>query len=214
MRFEGTLSRWDDDRGFGFITPAQGGQEVFVHIKAFPRGSGRPALQQRLTFELDSGPDGRKRARAVQVLRAPTAPRSAGSPRSPRGTPRRSETAAPWSAARILAIPAFMALYAFVALRWSVDFRWAIVYVVASLLALAFYTWDKSSAERGAWRTAEKTLQLLALAGGWPGALLAQQWLRHKTRKPAFLRVFWLCVALNVAAFVLLNTPLRQALLR
>ena len=36
MPFTGTLKSWNDDRGFGFIAPAQGGQEIFVHIKAFP----------------------------------------------------------------------------------------------------------------------------------------------------------------------------------
>jgi len=54
----------------------------------------------------------------------------------------------------------------------------------------------------------ERTLHLLSLACGWPGALLAQQLLRHKSAKQEFLRRFWACVVLNVLVFVLLFTPL------
>jgi uncharacterized membrane protein YsdA (DUF1294 family) len=43
---------------------------------------------------------------------------------------------------------------------------------------------------------------LLALAGGWPGALLAQQLLRHKTSKPGFIAMFWFTVLINVVVFV------------
>ena len=35
MQSTGTLKSWNDDRGFGFIEPTHGGQEIFVHIKAF-----------------------------------------------------------------------------------------------------------------------------------------------------------------------------------
>lgn len=42
MRFEGVLRTWDDDRGFKSIAPTHGGQDVFMHIKAFAAGSGRP----------------------------------------------------------------------------------------------------------------------------------------------------------------------------
>ncbi|MCB2039416.1 MAG: cold shock domain-containing protein, partial [Rhodoferax sp.] len=42
MRFEGVVKTWNEERAFGFITPAQGGQDVFVHITAFPPRSGRP----------------------------------------------------------------------------------------------------------------------------------------------------------------------------
>jgi uncharacterized membrane protein YsdA (DUF1294 family) len=77
-------------------------------------------------------------------------------------------------------------------------------YTVVSLLTFAVYAIDKSAARRGTWRTAERTLHWLALVGGWPGALLAQQWLRHKSSKPKFRVVFWITVALNVVGVVLI----------
>ena len=39
--------------------------------------------------------------------------------------------------------------------------------------------------------------QFAGLACGWPGAVLAQQVLRHKNRKPGFQGLFWVLVALN-----------------
>ena len=72
-------------------------------------------------------------------------------------------------------------------------------YLVASVVAFAFYAADKSAARAGRRRTPESTLILLGLIGGWPGAFIAQQTLRHKTRKTGFLAAFWLSAVLNVA---------------
>jgi uncharacterized membrane protein YsdA (DUF1294 family) len=44
----------------------------------------------------------------------------------------------------------------------------------------------------------EHTLQILAFLGGWPGALIGQRRFHHKTKKLAFLIVFWLVVVLHV----------------
>jgi len=84
MRSKGKITSWNDEKGFGFITPSSGGNRIFVHIKAF----------------------------------------------------------------------------------------------------------SKSAARKGAWRTQESTLHLLSLVGGWPGALVAQQKLRHKSKKQSFRFVF------------------------
>jgi uncharacterized membrane protein YsdA (DUF1294 family) len=58
----------------------------------------------------------------------------------------------------------------------------------------------------GAWRTAENRLHVLALLGGWPGALIAQQVLRHKSRKASFRFTFWVTVVLNCVALAWLFT--------
>lgn len=72
-----------------------------------------------------------------------------------------------------------------------------LVYGFMSLVTYAVYALDKSAARSGQWRTRESTLHLLALLGGWPGALLAQRQLRHKSGKTAFLLVFWFTVLLH-----------------
>jgi uncharacterized membrane protein YsdA (DUF1294 family)/cold shock CspA family protein len=195
VRFEGTLKAWNDDRGFGFIAPARGDEEVFVHIKAFGRRAGRPVVGQLLTFEVEVGPGGRKRARNVQL---------GGAARS--SIARREERPAAWNAASLLAIPLLIALYVGVSLQWRVSPLWAAAYAMASIVTFFAYAFDKTAATRGTWRTSEATLLGLGLACGWPGGLLAQQWLRHKSSKPAFRRAFWVTVAVNLAAFVVLNS--------
>lgn len=76
----------------------------------------------------------------------------------------------------------------------------ASVYGVASVVSFIVYAADKSAAAGQRRRIPERTLLLLGLACGWPGALLAQRWLRHKTAKTSFQIAFWCSVAANVAA--------------
>lgn len=201
MRFEGTLKSWNDERGFGFIEPIKGGQEIFVHVKAFSARNGRPRIDQLVSFEVELGPEGKKRAKNVEPVR-PTR----------RQPVRRSESPAQWGTATLFAIPAFLVLSAVVGVLWRPPAVLAAVYVGASLVTFIAYAIDKSSAERGAWRTPESSLHALALAGGWPGALLAQQFLRHKSSKTKFRSEFWVTVIVNVAAFVARSSPAARSL--
>ncbi|MEO8366452.1 MAG: cold shock domain-containing protein [Pseudoxanthomonas sp.] len=93
MRTHGTLAKWNDDRGFGFIAPAEGKDEIFVHASAFPKDGVRPRVNEVISFETETGPNGK--LRAIRVMRpgrqaASTRPR----PR-PRVTPRQERSAGP-----------------------------------------------------------------------------------------------------------------------
>lgn len=70
-------------------------------------------------------------------------------------------------------------------------------YGVVSLLAFLLYWSDKRKARGDHWRTPENVLHAVELAGGWPGALLAQQLFRHKTRKISYQLLFWIIVLLH-----------------
>ena len=199
MRFEGILKSWNDERGFGFIAPAQGGQEIFIHIKAFPRGAARPQPDQPLSFEVELGPQGKKRAKNVRLVsvnrRRPLTER---------------QQRAQWGTATLFVLPAFVLVFLAISVLWRPPDWLAGLYLAASVATFIAYAIDKSAATRGTWRTPESSLHLLALAGGWPGALLAQQLLRHKSTKAEFRQVFWATVVLNVAALILLCSPLGQ----
>ena len=55
-----------------------------------------------------------------------------------------------------------------------------------NLIAFAVYGLDKHYASKGMWRVRERTLVLMALAGGSIGSLVAMKVFRHKTMKPKF----------------------------
>lgn len=96
----------------------------------------------------------------------------------------------------------FAAVYAFATFAWDLPLLVGGAYLVLSLSCFVAYAIDKSAAKNGQWRTPESTLLLLGLVGGWPGAVLAQQWLWHKTSKTAFQWKFYLTVVLNLGLFL------------
>ena len=77
-----------------------------------------------------------------------------------------------------------------------------LLYSLLSILTFVVYGFDKLAARHGGKRVRERTLHLLALCGGWPGALAGQQLFRHKTRNRTFQVDFWLIVLLNIALLI------------
>ncbi|UCV29741.1 cold shock domain-containing protein [Ferribacterium limneticum] len=86
-RIDGKLKTWNDEKGFGFITPTNGGQDIFVHISKYPRQGGKPVIGEALSFEVALNADGKKNA--VNVHR-PAQTKPAKSKPS-RGTPARGK---------------------------------------------------------------------------------------------------------------------------
>ena len=83
--------------------------------------------------------------------------------------------------------------------------------LVIGVMTFFVYAKDKRAAINGNWRVPEKTLHIFSVAGGWLGALIAQDKLRHKTQKQPFRSIYWVTVAVNVATFVWTLTPSGQA---
>ncbi len=184
MRFKGRITQWKDDKGFGFIAPAEGGAQVFVHINDLQRRNRRPAVGDIVTYESVRASDGR--VRATNVVFSGERPRES--------KPATTNTA----------VIAFAGLFLLVviglAVMGRISFMDVAIYLVASLVAFGAYAWDKASAQAGRWRTTESTLLLMGLVGGWPGAAFAQQRFRHKSRKTSFQIAFWFSVIANCAA--------------
>ena len=198
MRRKGRVIEWRDDQGFGFVAPSLGGERVFLHISAFARRSRRPVQGDLVTYEVTL--DERRRPRASKVRFS-------------------TDVAARESRPQRSAIPLFGAAAFLVAVGAAVFAgrlppAVLVLYLGSSVVAFAAYAMDKSAARHGRWRTAEGTLHLFGLIGGWPGALFAQRVFRHKSSKAEFQRVFWATVVVNCLALGWLLTRSGSAFLR
>lgn len=100
----------------------------------------------------------------------------------------------------------FVLLGIFVYLQWLSPIA-LVIYAGISCCGFFLYGRDKSAAQTGKWRIRESSLHLVGLLGGWPGALLAQRFFHHKTRKTSFQVLFWLTVVGNCAVLGCLVAP-------
>lgn len=65
----GTVKWFNATKGFGFIQPEAGRQDVFLHISALERaGLASPADGQKVTFDLEKGRDGRESATNIKFV--------------------------------------------------------------------------------------------------------------------------------------------------
>jgi uncharacterized membrane protein YsdA (DUF1294 family)/cold shock CspA family protein len=185
MRYQGRVTTWKDDQGYGFITPNDGGSQVFVHIKSFANRQRRPGGNELVTYECKVDAKGRTQAENVAFVgERMTSPAASGNGNSP-----------------LILASAFLVFVAGVTFTGRLPMAVLGLYLAASVLVFIAYAIDKSAAQNDQWRTKESTLHLFALVGGWPGALVAQRLFRHKTSKKSFQTVFWATVVLNCAGF-------------
>ena len=187
MRYQGRITTWKDDRGYGFVTPNGGGEPVFLHIKSFSNRLRRPVGSEIVTYELTT--DERRRPIAINV--AFTGERRV----------ERASAGSRWGASAFTML--FFVLLAGAVVIGRLPTMVLGIYLGASVVAFVAYALDKTAAEKGAWRIHEGTLHLFGLIGGWPGALLAQNAFHHKSRKREFQTVYWATVFLNCGAVLI-----------
>lgn len=187
MRHAGRIANWNDEKGYGFVQPHDGGARAFVHIKAFQAALRRPVDGDLVSYATQS--DARGRLNAVQVR---FAGQRMDAQKPARGTPTMRLPRAAMGAG-------FLAVLILLVLRGTIPALLPWVYLVMSIATWVAYAVDKQAAGKRGWRrTPESTLHFMEMLGGWPGGLIAQQLLRHKSVKSSFQRTFWMSVIVNL----------------
>jgi uncharacterized membrane protein YsdA (DUF1294 family)/cold shock CspA family protein len=203
MRHQGRIVVWKDDKGYGFIASDAGGPQAFVHIKAFANRRRKPKVGDGVSYDVATDLQNKLRAGNVQYVD------------DVRRKARREVAAAPNNASGVLAATAvalgFLALLIWHVVQGASHFLVPLICTLLSLVTFMVYAFDKSAAMNRRWRTSETTMQMLALLGGWPGALVAQQLFHHKSRKLAFQATFRFFVLINVTAYLAWSTERGRA---
>ncbi|MBE9141518.1 cold shock and DUF1294 domain-containing protein [Nodosilinea sp. LEGE 07088] len=193
----GKLTKWKDERGFGFIQPVDGSQEVFLHISEVKDATRRPQENDTIYYHCVVDLDGKVRACNAFILGARNKSASLNSRTKP-------------SDAIVSSFPIVeVILLSLLPLVGAIHFTWTtrnplplLLYPVMSLVTYFLYADDKSRAKRKDWRTPERTLHLCELVGGWLGGFIAQRVLRHKSQKESYQVEFWAIVIIHYLAWL------------
>jgi uncharacterized membrane protein YsdA (DUF1294 family)/cold shock CspA family protein len=207
MMFQGKIINWNDDKGFGFVEPNGGGDRAFVHIKAFGPGARRPVNGEAIIYDLAMDNNQRYRAEKIKFARDFQETHFSHSAKRRDASRAKSDSKSDSRSGVKVAFTLLFWLGLIVGVLTNrLPPMLVGIYLAMSGVAFIAYAIDKSAAQAGRWRTQESTLHLFSLVGGWPGALFAQSQLRHKSKKKAFLNVYWVTVLFNIGGLLWLLT--------
>jgi len=182
-RFEGSLVFWNSERGFGFIKPKSGGQDIFVHVRDLQFKGKTPLIGNTIFYDITQRKDGKYRAVNAYVI---------GEKHN------KSIIYAILIGLNIafVTIPFVLSLYII-----NITYYPLVLYSLLSFVCFFVYVYDKQMAISGGWRIQESSLHWLEIFGGWPGALIAQMIIGHKNSKIAFQFIFSVIVLLHFIAW-------------
>lgn len=191
MQKKGKITKWNKEKGFGFITPINGGKQIFIHITAFNNRNNPPEINQNVSYDISQDKIGRSCAENASRL----------------SDNLKISTKTTISFRELTIVLIFFSILVTLVLTNNMLFQILLLYFTISILTFIFYVRDKSAALNKNWRTSESTLHLLSLVGGWPGALIAQQNLRHKSSKQSFKNIFYITMFINIGILIYFLTP-------
>ncbi len=184
---------WNDQKGFGFVRPENSVDEKddhFIHISVFKKGmSRRPEIGDEVRFRPAESADKDKKRASFAVIKGMEYEHPEPKPFSLNPKPRS------WATNLLILTP--LALSSFLLWRAKNPLPF-FCYCIFSLLTMLIYGADKTQAATHRWRIPESYLHVLEFMGGWPGALMAQSELRHKTRKSLYKVLLHAIIALHL----------------
>ncbi|MGL6313946.1 DUF1294 domain-containing protein [Vibrio sp. WXL103] len=187
---QGKVVQWNDNKGYGFIRSLDGETRVFFHISSVQNRGYRPKLKDSVSYDVTRDTKGRFNAKNVVVQGVERFPFS------------------------VLFGSSFLVAATASVVLFNGQLLLIPLYLLMSIFTYLMFAWDKQAAQRGNWRTSENTLHMLSLLGGWPGALLAQFVLRHKSKKQPFKFILWCTIILNIGIFLWLLSESGRGLIQ
>jgi uncharacterized membrane protein YsdA (DUF1294 family)/cold shock CspA family protein len=191
LRYKGKLIKWNVDKAFGFIQPNAGGADIFIHKSALFNRKRTPQINDIITFSMTKGKNGRRCASDATF---------SGEKLKNLQSKKNTSLSAFSTYLSLLFLAVITAAY----YAGQFPHKLLLSYFCLSIITFLAYAFDKSKARRGAWRIKESRLHFFAIIGGWPGAAIAQQLLRHKSQKREFRIVFWFTVMTNISLLIFL----------
>lgn len=165
---------WHADKGFGWLQFDD--KRLFLHRRDFSRWHHTPRVGEEIRFNW--GLDDKLRACAQNAVQ--------------------TREVADLSLIGLCFLGALLVPPAYAWRQVGLELWMLAAYICTmSLITYVAYRSDKRKARMDAWRTPEWQLHLLELAGGWPGAWVAQRRLRHKCSKGFFQFEFWLIICIH-----------------
>ena len=175
----GRIVAWNNERGFGWVE--SDGEKVFVHLREFKGTDITPALGVEFPFVMGTDVQGRPCAKGLSACLINGKVGVMG-----------------WLLLAALLVWPIAGAFHFPVAFWIPLLQM----LVLSVLVFKLYAYDKRQAIHYGWRVPQTIMHLGELAGGWPGAFVAQKILRHKSAKKAYQSIFWGIVLIyQVAGF-------------
>lgn len=192
----GKIVKWNSERGFGFVKTAEVADDIFFHVNTLVGKDEISPQQNESVTVYAKYDDDKKRWSATKITSHKREQLRAEREAKEHALIRPMKDKLKW-VAPVVGI--------WLLLVYGVSLALGTSYLLISLITLAIYALDKKYAlDNTSNRIPENTLHVLAVMGGWAGALVARFLFRHKTQKQPFVQLFWVTVALNVAITIYL----------
>ena len=201
---QGRVTKWQDDKGFGFIETTAG-ESVFFHVSEF-KAQRRPVIGEEVVFTAGYDNQRRLQAKDVQELSFVLQKMAQKNQQIRQRNQKKRRKVNFETGQKTRLFIGVLFYIALILMTFIYKISWLVVgwYAALGVITYLKYAQDKAAAQSGDWRTPESTLHLLSMLGGWVGAMAAQTYLRHKSQKPDFRITYQLTVLINLIGLVLI----------